>query len=415
MKKLISIICLVLVVCLSVGTLSGCHKKNEIALVIGGVEIKTSTYLAALIEADLQARQDIYKLKSAEEDFDSSKEIDYSKETLDGKDYNTWVKDRAILLCQRYVYVDKITAEKKVAFSESEMENLEARAQNNWSSYGYAYLYTNNGVSYDTYLDFYRSCLLLDYYFLSIYGKDGTDAIPEVTVNEEFYNNYDIMHFIYSAKQDSAGKDKTAEVLKAEKEMFEQYAKDINSGKYTFKEVEALYKKYQEEQNKTDSSSSSGTSSTVTSSNVSSNVSSDNSSATTSGTTSSGTKEEYTEPKDSTATLIATEKTESNYATDHFDRIHALEIGKALFYEDESGNRYLFVRDDIKGDPYYLKANYDQVVYMLKYEDFSADIEAEAVKLSVEEDTWATGILDADEINYEEYNLFSQYYQSYGY
>ena len=98
MKKFISLMCLSLTIILAAGSLSGCHKQNEIAVTVEGVEVKTSTYICALIDADLQGRQKVYEEKSKADDFDSSKEIDSNSDNTLSRTINGRTTVSSILL-----------------------------------------------------------------------------------------------------------------------------------------------------------------------------------------------------------------------------------------------------------------------------------------------------------------------------
>ncbi len=400
MKKLISLISLSLVLMLSLGCLSGCHKKDEIALTVDGVEIKTATYICALIDADLQARQNVYNEKSEEEGFSSSTVIDYFSETIDGKEYSVWVKDTAITLLKKYAWSKKLLADGKASFTDKEESNIESNASYYWSNNGGAYLYSNNGVSFNSYLDYYRTSMVVGSYFLSIYGKEGTDPVPEEEVSKIFYDNYDISHYLYFSSVGTDNKTKDDEVIEKAKKTLEEYAANINSGKYTFKDAETLWNLYN------------GTT-TDKKDDDKDNTSSDTSSAATSSSASSSgsvEEEEEEKPLDSTATLIASADSGSSYASSYFEKIHALGVNKATVVKDDNNNYYLFERGDIKGDPYYFNAEYNNALAMIKYEDFLESYEADASKLTYTENTFATGIISPKTIDYEQYNTFINYY-----
>lgn len=386
MKKFISLICLSLTILLAAGSLSGCHKQNEIAVTVEGVEVKTSTYICALIDADLQGRQKVYEEKSKADDFDSSKEIDYLSEKIDDKSFSDWVKETAMSLVKRYAYSKKLQSEKNVKFTETEEANIKSNASYNWSNYGGSFLYGPNGVSYDTYLDYYMTSMVSGSYFLSIYGKDGTDPVPESEVEKKFYDNFDIMHLLYFSATGTDGKSKDDADIEKAKKTLEEYAVSINSGKYTFKDVKKLWDLYngtEESDTKEDSD-----------------------------TDDEDTDSTEDKPLDSTAQLIASSESGTNYSSPYFEKIHALGVNEATVIKDDNKNYYLFVRGDIKGDPYYLKNQYNNALSMIKYSDFSKQYEADANALTYTENKHATGIMSSKSIDYTQYDTYRSYYGS---
>ena len=80
--------------------------------------------------------------------------------------------------------------------------------------------------------------------------------------------------------------------------------------------------------------------------------------------------------------------------------------------KDDNKNYYLFVRGDIKGDPYYLKNQYNNALSMIKYSDFSKQYEADANALTYTENKHATGIMSSKSIDYTQYDTYRSYYGS---
>ena len=169
---------------------------------------------------------------------------------------------------------------------------------------------------------------------------------------------------------------------------------------------------YRAEEEKKNDTTSSNTTSTVTS-----NPSSNPSSASTSSNTSSGntsSEEPFSKPADESAYLIGTDKTGSNYAFEYFDKVHTLDVGKAVVVEEKDKSCMLFVRGNIKADYYYEKNYYESALSILKYSAFEADYQKEAYKLEYKENKYATGNFTAKKVNYDDYNAYQQYMQYYG-
>lgn len=422
MKKITRALCLMLAVILCVGVFAGCHPKDEIALDFGEYKISSGTYACAIVQADMEARQNVYNTLSAQEGFDSSKEIDYLKQKINGVSYSEWVKDRALKMCQELVYIQKMVKEVNLKIDDKDVTNAKTYADYNWSTGAQQLLYNANGVAYETYYNFYFNTVQMSEYFLSIYGKGGTNAVKEEDVLKTLYDNYDLAYYISVSYKDSNGKKRDEDDIKADKALFDSYAEKINKGELTFKEVEKLWneetKKREEEEKKNNSTSSntSSTTSTTTSTPTSSTPASSNptsSDATSSGATSS--EEPFSKPADESAYLIGTDETGSNYAFEHFEDVHKLDVGKAVVIEEEGTNCMLFVRGDIKGDYYYEKNYYDSALSILKYDAFQADFQKEAYKLEYKENKYATSNFSAKKVDYTDYNAYQEYMQYYGY
>lgn len=417
MKKITRALCLMLAVVLCVGLFAGCHPKDEIALDFGEYKISSGTYACAIVQADMEARQNVYNTLSAEEGFDSSKEIDYLSQKINGMSYSEWVKDRALKMCQELIYIQKIVKEVDLKISEDDQANAKTYADYNWSTGAQQLLYEANGVAYETYFNFYYNTVQMSEYFLYIYGKDGTNAVPEKDVLKTLYDNYDLAYYISVSYLGSDGKERDEKDIKADKALFDSYAEKINNGELTIQEVQALWeeetKKREEEENK--NTTSSNTTSDTTSTTTSSETASDPSSSDVTSSDSTSSEEPYSKPADENAFLIGTEETGSNYAFEHFDDVHKLDIGKAIVIEEEGDVCYLFVRGDIKGDYYYEKNYYDSALSILKYDAFQADFQKEAYKLEYTENKYSTGNFTAKKVDYEDYNAYQQYLQYYGY
>lgn len=74
-------------------------------------------------------------------------------------------------------------------------------------------------------------------------------------------------------------------------------------------------------------------------------------------------------------------------------------IGKAevLEYTDE-GYYILVLRKDVLADPYYLDTYYDQLVGLLKRDDFKTDVAAKAAASGVKANSWAVRDYDQKKI-----------------
>lgn len=416
MKKITRALCVLLALILCMGVVSACHPKGEIALTIGEYKITSGVYACAILHADTEARNKVNSTLSSQPNFDSSKEINYLSQTIDGVPFSDWVKTRAINMCKELVYIQMKEAELGLKFDSDTISNAKSYASQMWNG-GQSLLYTANGVNYDTFVNFYLNSVKIQEYFFTIYGRDGTNPAPEEDVLKSLYDNFDLTYYIVVSYKDSKGNLRPEADVKADKALFDSYAAKINSGEMTFEEVEKLWlaeqAKREEEEKKENNTSSNTSSNTTTSTPVSSDVSSNTSSGnTSSGSTSS--EEPFSKPADENAYLIGSDKTGNNWEFKYFKKVHELEIGKSVVVEEEDSQCMLFVRGDIKADKYYEKNYYNTALSLLKYESFEADYQKGAHALAYTENKYATGNFSAKKVDRSEYEQYMKYMQYYG-
>lgn len=346
--KIIKKIAAVLLVAVMVLSICGCHKKDEIAVTIGDHEFTSAYYMCALINAYQDGQSEVYETLSEEEQ--QSTDIDYFSKKIDNKSFNDWVKDRAIEILKTVSYYKSACEKNKIEIDADTKTASEYYASTIWQSY--SALFEENGVSQATFTKFFvegAPSQMTDYalyymfgmgtpndyeelYFQHLYGKKGDKEIATKTVKKELYNNYiiaDVLDVTFTEEQKDSERNKI-------KKQFEEYEKDLRSGKTTFAKV---YKEYN-------------------------NI----------------TKEEdlpKSEAKDPYASIL--DITSHNY-TD-IKKMDTDEV--KLFYDKEEGHLSLVVKKDIKSDSYYLKTLDNTLRHSLKDEEYTKDSEKEIKKLEV--------------------------------
>ena len=374
MKKMMRIVGVVLVLCLLLGTLTACHSKDEIAVTVDGVKLRTATYLCAMIQADQEGRQTVYNTLSVKSDFDSSATIDYASEKIEDTDFTTWVENRALEICKMYALNVKRAEEFKLTLTEEQIAGAKQQVDNYWNNYGYSYLFEKNGVSYDTYLDMYQNSLYESLYFLHLYGKEGTEPADEKEINEVLFDNYDLMYYLVSGPNDSEGNAKDESVLTEEKAKLNTLAAQINNGTKTFA---AAYEEFNGE-----------------------------------ALTASEPVTDGSAPLDTNATLIASSESKTQYASEFFTTVHELGVGKAVVTTHDEYT-YLFVRGDLKADPYYAKNLYDSALSIKLYDGFDKTYKEAAAALTAEKSSYATGRISISDFDYSEYQSYASYLNQY--
>ena len=225
-KKLIAVV----LVCLMVFSLTGCHKKGEIAVTINGYEFTSAYYMCALINSYMEAQQLVYADLTDEELKATS--IDYFSKKIEGKKFEQWVKDDAIETLKETAYYKTVCDEAKLKISDEDKATNESYASMYWASYGYAQMFEPNGVSQATFTQYMSDSYYAELYFGHLYGKDGEKEISAKTVKNKLYDDFLIADILEFTK----GEETTSELDKISKK-FKDYAKKLESGDMTFEEV----------------------------------------------------------------------------------------------------------------------------------------------------------------------------------
>ena len=343
-KKLLSLV-LVLVMVLS---LTACHKKDEVALSLGEHQITSAVYLTALISAEQEAKNIAYENASANKVTLSSDE-DYYKQTIEGKDFITYVKDTALELCKQYLALDKLLAEGKYKVSEELEKEADETASYYWNSYGLGQLYSANSISYNSYKKTVLYSLMADEYFMSIYGKGGSKAVKKEDIKKALNDNYVLAY----ALEGALSSEMKEEEVKKIKDEFAGYKSDIESGKKTFKEIYIKYNKITDEQLKEAEK-----------------------------------KEEGVEkPKDIFATVLGGSKTSN--ANANFVAIKAMAKDEIKLLEQKDQSYSLIIKLDINEDEYYLNNLTEEILHILKDSEHTETLKKYTDELEVEVNDFA--------------------------
>ena len=348
MKYISKLLAFAMALVLALG-LVGCHPKNEVALTIGGKDYTSAFYMCALLQADGEAKSKVQE--AYEEKEKDTSDINYYKEKIEKKKFTTWVKDRAIEICRTYAYIESVCDEKDISISGEDLETTESYVDNYWNNYGYSAYYGANGVSYETFKEFFTYSNLMQTYFLSIYGKEGEEPVAEETIKSTLSEKFVLADVLIIGLTDDSGNALSDEKVAGEKSKLEGYKKRLDNGE-DFKTI------YEEVNGKQQS-------------------------------TSTDSKEE--KPEDELAQVLGAEDTES-YASQHYNAVKELKLGETKIVEDtENKQLLLFLKKDIMADGYYLNNMYDYIINLLKYDDFSADCEEKSLELEFEQNKFATG------------------------
>lgn len=334
MKKIVAAV-IVLILALSV---TGCHKKNEIAVTVNGFEYTSAYYMCALINAYTEGQSEVQTAMGDK----FTAETDYFKQKIDDKKFDAWVKDRTIDILEEIGTYQKLCKDAKLELSDDQMSEAQNMAYYTWYYYGYGQLFEPNGVSWNTYLQFNVDTFYADLYFQHIYGEGGEKEIAAADVEAKLYKDFliaDLIDVTFSSEKDT----EKAEI----KTKLDGYLADLNAGKKTFEEVYNDYNDIKPEEEKEEEKEE---------------------------TDKEGEKEEEElKPIDEYAQILGAKDT--GYDHDYFDDINKMATNEVKIIEKKEKAGYILViKKDIKADPYY-RENMDSAVrHLLKDDEFNKDM-----------------------------------------
>lgn len=368
--------------------LAACHPANETAMTVGDVTIPSGIYLCALIQADGEGRNTVDAAKSAEATSSdtssdtadgtssaasastSSEAVDYYKEKIEDTDFTAWVKNRAQEICVEYAAYTQLFNQNELKLSEEDQKQIDTMSDTYWNSYGYSQIYEPNGVSFDTYKEFFTYTYRTKAYFMSLYGEGGEKAIPQADIDTAIADNFTAAKVMsiayYTTDSDGNRTDKTDEEITSIKTRIQDYATRLEAGE-NFNDI--YLAEYP------DSAS------------------------------------ESTAPsEDDYVTVFVSEAAQpymssQYFSYEYFEQVKALEIGKT-FTDDNTDNNYSVLMQKVKNiSEYtdYTETFTEAAMYILKQEEFENEIKAYSDGLKVEVNNYAVNRFKPSDIEYPSY------------
>lgn len=230
--------------------LCACHKKGEIVMTIGDVEIPSGLYLSFLSESfnEFAQHKDI---ADAVGDASLVSADDYFDFELAGKDAVTWIKDRTKEFCIEYATVVTLFKEYDLSLTDAEKEYIDYYVDSYWEQ-GYDEYFEANGISKESYrttLEFFTmKNLIFTYYYDEPNEETGKGGIEEVPMSElltQLGKDYMLLETISISKEitNESGSpvSKTDVQIAEDKAKLSGYASRINSGSATFDQCKKEY------------------------------------------------------------------------------------------------------------------------------------------------------------------------------
>lgn len=355
MKNIKRIFVVIMVICLCLSVV-GCHKKNETAVKVGSLKFTSGYYACVLFFTDGSARSKVET--QLEEAGESTDNINYYKQKIDGKAYVDWVKEETINTIKRIAASKLYCKENKIKLGD-DAEQTKAYAEYYWEN-GYSDVLIKNGVGKETYISYMTDLSYESLYFNDVFGAEGKKAISEETLKEELSKNYAIADMLDVSFDELTDEEKTQKT-----EQLNGYLEELKKGKRTFEEIYHEYNGDEHEQEQADDNSE--------------------------------------KPLDSHATFIG--GADTDYANDYFDDIKAMENGdiKIIDKADNAG-KILVVKGDVVADPYYLSTYDSMLRHAIADEDFDKLVEVYIKDLDFKEYKGAINNFKVKEIYYPETN-----------
>ena len=438
MKKLSKLLAVVLAVLMLATAFVGCHEKGEIAFKIGDTEFTSAFFSCTQFFAASTARNAI-DAYIKENDLDAEN-VKYEKYYFDkdgnvakeGTPYETFVREQTVNTLRENAALDAFIKAAKLELDSDTVNSVSWNALTYWnygcdyntyyqyaqmgmesqlSSYytPYAYFLSENGVAYETYLEYCKYDAKYNFYFKYLYDEKGPKEVSKDDVTKYMNEHFVLGDYLTFSKKDSDSKELSKEKLEALKAIADKYAERLNAGE-DFKTIYDEETKRLEEEEKANSSSNSSTTSGNTSSTNSSNTSSvtsseatsstNTSSTTTSSSTTSSGETKYS--PESYKGLFGDE--DSGYNDKLFAEYKKQELGKAVVIDDTENSQYiLFVKRDIldeKYEDYWYEGLHLDILYLLKQDEFDKALDEKGDSLNLTEDTHATSPFDVDDIKF---------------
>lgn len=345
--KKISALTLCLVLAL---TLVSCHKKDETAVTFtNGKETKSFTsamYMYALMEADMEARGkvDAAKTNASSDTSSTAAATDYYSEKIDGKDYETYVREAALDNLRDFAYYYFKAKELGVELTADQESYADSYADYYWNSYGYGASYEPNGVGFATFSEANRFYQLSSAVFEKIYGKGGEKEIAADTVKSSMLENYELADIISVDVSSHTDAEKSALNQK-----FQGYIDRLKKGE-TF---EKIYCEYNNTEPKNTSNLSTG----------------------------------GVAPVDNYATIVGSDDT--NYADNAFADIKKMKVGDAYIDDKTDGTLRLVVRSNLETDAYYVENLDTEVRHLIKQSEYDENVAKDAKEYKIDVNSYA--------------------------
>ncbi len=155
------------------------------------------------------------------------------KQQIEGKDAETWIRDRAIFYLRNYFAVQKMMKDRGLALSEEQLQQAKSMASSYWANMSSSM--DSYGVAFTSYEKAVQEQVAISVLFDAIYGEDGEIETPLSEMKEYFESNYFNYSYaiigLYKENEEGESERLEGDALEAAKAEIDGWIEDYNSGK----------------------------------------------------------------------------------------------------------------------------------------------------------------------------------------
>lgn len=150
---------------------------------------------------------------------DTEKEI--LSQQVDGQDASAWIVQKAQQYTREYIAAEEKFTELGLSLSEEQQNYIIQMTDYQWQYLGDAY--TENGIAKSSMQKTLENSMKQSVIFESIYGKEGTEPVPEADLLAKYQEDYTRSQYIAISKKTGKGEPVTEEELEKSRNEIQGY------------------------------------------------------------------------------------------------------------------------------------------------------------------------------------------------
>ncbi|MFR4199201.1 MAG: hypothetical protein ACLT2C_08885 [Ruminococcus sp.] len=183
-----------------VGSLAACGSNTAYAMTIDGMQVKAGVYIYFAYSAYSEA---VSTLQSQNSELDTSDNDVVKAQKIDGKDTETWIKDKTLEYCQQYVAVEQKYSELSLELSDESKTEIDNTLNNFWDTNSKTF--EANGISKESVKLVLENTYHTNDLFLYYYDIDGEEGVTEDELKEYYIDNDARVRYIKIDLKDGNG------------------------------------------------------------------------------------------------------------------------------------------------------------------------------------------------------------------
>lgn len=178
---------------------ASCASQQTYPLTIDGEQIRAGIYIYQMYSAVNEAQS---KLAEEQPDLDTTAEgFDFTKQTVEGKNFSVWVKDKAVENCREYIAAKRLFASNGLTLTAEQNTSVKDNTNSLWdeSNYYAQYLYGTDtigeffekmGIGKQSFKDIQEASEMRSTLFNHLYGEGGELAASQDEINAALKSDY---------------------------------------------------------------------------------------------------------------------------------------------------------------------------------------------------------------------------------